>query len=301
MNLKQLEHLLALAETGSFSRAADRLHLTQSALSRSIQMLEDDLDARLIDRMGRRNELTPLGETVAARARHLVSDADDLRRSVALLKTGSLGPIRVGLGSGPGALLMTPFLLHMAQQHADVSVTITRGSIELQLLQLRERILDALVIDVRRVGPAPDLMIEHAAELRAGFICRKGHPLSTEGPSGLTFDRLRHYPLASTPLADEVAHILMRHFGPGADLEQIIRLRCEEAASLIETIRQSDAIFVGILAAARDGIASGELVQLATDPPLVVSARYAIVTLAGRTESPSMKLFRNFVADRLKD
>ena len=69
MNLKQLEHLLAVAETGSFSRAAEQLHLTQPALSRSIRMLEEELDARLIDRMGRRNELTPMGVALAFRSR----------------------------------------------------------------------------------------------------------------------------------------------------------------------------------------------------------------------------------------
>ena len=47
MNLRQFAHLTALAEQGSFSRAAERLHLTQSALSRSLQTLEDELGARL--------------------------------------------------------------------------------------------------------------------------------------------------------------------------------------------------------------------------------------------------------------
>ena len=52
MNLRHLEHLLALADTGSFSRAAEKSHVTQSALSRSIQALETELGAPLIDRGG---------------------------------------------------------------------------------------------------------------------------------------------------------------------------------------------------------------------------------------------------------
>ena len=81
MNLRHLEYLLAVADTGSFSRAAERCHITQSALSRSIQTLEDDFGARLIDRMGKRNELTPFGQTVASRARRMVLDAVELKRS----------------------------------------------------------------------------------------------------------------------------------------------------------------------------------------------------------------------------
>jgi hypothetical protein len=71
MNIKHLEHLLALADTGSFSRAAEKLFITQSALSRSIQSLEDDLGGKVLDRIGKRNELTPLGRDVVTRARHI--------------------------------------------------------------------------------------------------------------------------------------------------------------------------------------------------------------------------------------
>ncbi|MBS0339443.1 MAG: LysR family transcriptional regulator [Proteobacteria bacterium] len=301
MNLKQLEHLLAIADTGSFSRAAERLHLTQPALSRSIQLLEEEFGARLIDRMGRRNELTPLGEVVAERARRVVFEAEELWRGVDLFKKGSAGPIRVGLGSGPGAMLMTPFMVHMTKRHPDVQVTITRGAIELQLLQLRQRLLDALVIEVRSIVPAPDLVVEHAADMRTGFVCRRGHPLLAKRTRGVRIDDVLRYPLASTPLSDEVARLLVHRYGPRANPPQAVGLRCEEIASLIETVRQSDAIFLGIVAAARSGIDSGELRELTTNPPLAASARFAIVTLAGRTESPAMKLFRRFVADWLHD
>ena len=105
MNLKQLEHLLAVAEAGSFSRAAERLHLTQSALSRSIRLLEEDLGTRLLDRMGKRTELTPLGLTVASRARRILFESAELRRSADLLTQGGQGhhQHRAGLGAGRAA------------------------------------------------------------------------------------------------------------------------------------------------------------------------------------------------------
>ncbi|WP_332776627.1 LysR family transcriptional regulator [Polaromonas sp.] len=300
MNLRQLEHLLAVAETGSFSRAAEQLHLTQSALSRSIQVLEDELGARLIDRTGKRNELTPLGEAVAVRARRMVFEAAELRRSAELLKQGSVGAIRVGLGSGPGAMLTTPFLVHIAQQHPDVRVSIMSGAIELQLVQLRQRTLDALVVEVRNIAPAPDLTIERLAEMRAGFVCRRGHPLLQVGRP-VSFDDMLRYPLASTPLSTEVAHALVNRFGPRADPQQAVSLRCDDITSLIETVKASDAVYLGILAAARAGIEAGQLVELATDPQLINGPLFAFVTLAGRTEAPAMGLFRQFVAERLRD
>ena len=78
MTLAQLRHLVMLAETRSFSRAADLLHLTQPALSRSIRALEDTLGQPVFDRIGRRIEPTAFGEEVLRRARQLVSDAQAL-------------------------------------------------------------------------------------------------------------------------------------------------------------------------------------------------------------------------------
>jgi len=287
MNLKHLAHWLALAETGSFSRAAEKLHITQSALSRSIQVLEDDLGGPLVDRVGKKNELTPLGRSVLERARRIVHEAHELKQ--------------VGLGSGPGAMLMTPWLKYMAEHHPSVQVAVSRGSTELQLMQLRERQLDALVVDVRRVATAPDLNMAHIVELRAGFVCRRGHPILAQFPDQVPFDALLAYPMASTPLSQEVARIMVDHYGPRANPAHMTTLQCEEIHSLIDVVQQTDAIYLGILGAARQGLASGSLVELAMDPPLRAGALLALITLAGRTELPIMSVFREFVTRQLTD
>jgi DNA-binding transcriptional LysR family regulator len=301
MNLKHLAHWLALAETGSFSRAAEKLHITQSALSRSIQVLEEDLGGALVDRVGKKNELTPLGLSVLERARRIVHEAQELQRGAALLQQGGMGRLRVGLGSGPGALLMTPWLRYMAEHHPTVQVSVSRGPTELQLLQLRERELDALVVDVRRVAVAPDLKIEQVVEVRAGFVCRQGHPLLSAHPQQVPLEALLAYPVASTPLSHEVARTMVDHYGPRANPAQMTTLQCEEIASLIEVVRQTDAVFLGILGAARQGLSDGSLVELAMDPPFRAGARLGLITLADRTELPVMAVFRAFVQRQLVD
>lgn len=297
MNIKHLEHLLAVADTKSFSRAAENLFITQSALSRSIQTLEDELGGRLLDRIGKRNELTPLGQDVVVRARQIVQDACELRRSVELFQQGSGGEIRVGLGSGPGALLMTPLLQHIAEHHPGVRVSITRGTTELQLGQLRARQLEALVVDARRVVPAPDLLVEHVAELQACFICRADHPLARL--RSVSISQVLAYPVASTPLSDEVARIMVNHYGAQANPAQMTTLQCEDVRSLIDTVEHSRAVFLGVAAAAREGLQAGRLIELHITPKLQATARYAYVTLVGRSEAPVMTLFRQFVAERL--
>lgn len=300
MNLRHLQHWLALAETGSFSRAAEKLHITQSALSRSIQSLEEELGGPLVDRIGKKNELTPLGFSVLERAKRIVHEASELKMGAAVLQQGGMGSLRIGLGSGPGAMLMTPWLVHMARHFPSVKVAVTRGGTELQLLQLRERQLDALVVDVRRVVPASDIQIETLVDMRAGFVCRQGHPLLQQG-SPVSFERLLAYPIASTPLSDEVSRIMVAHYGPKADPAQMTTLQCEEIASLIDTVRQTDAVYLGIVGAARAELAHGSLVELDMAPPFRSGARLALVTLSGRTELPVMDEFRRFVKLHLTD
>lgn len=302
MNLRQLEHLLAVAELGSFSRAATRLHLTQSALSRSIQALESDLGARLIDRVGRKNELTPIGRTIAARARPLLHDADELRRTAALVSRADLGDLRIGLGAGPSAILLVPFMRYMATHHPGVRVMVARGVPEQQLAMLRERRLDALAVDSRRIPPAPDLNIEPISEMRAAFIVRAGHPLLNDtGQGSVTFNDVRAFPLACTPVSAEVAQYVVARYGPGASPDVAVNLQCDEITELLAVVRQSDAVFLGVAATAADAIARGELVELPVTPAYEGGARFGFVTLAGRTEAPSMAIFRAFVRERLRD
>ena len=299
MNVRQLEHLLAIAETGSFSRAAERSFMTQSAFSRSIQSLEEELGGRLVDRIGKRNALTPLGDAVLARTRQIVRDTDELRRSAELFRQGSGGAIRVGLGSGPGALLMTPLLCEVANRHAGVRVSISRGPAELQVLQLRARSLEALVVDARRITPAPDLLIEPLGELRTGFIVRADHPLA--GRKKLVFKDLLNWPIASTPLSTEVSRLLVEQYGAAADPTHMTTLQCEDVGSLIDAVSQTHAVFLGIVAAAREGIRKRKLVELKLSPRIRASAAFAYVTLAGRTQAPVMQTFRAFVGERMRD
>ena len=302
MNIKHLEHLLALADTGSFSRAAEKLFITQSALSRSIQSLEGDLGARVLDRIGKRNELTPLGLDVVARARHIVRDAAELRHSAQLLQQGGKGSISVGLGSGPGALLTIPLMCAAAAPSIGtpgMRVSITRGSTELQIQQLRSRQLDAMVVDMRRVTPATDLNIESLGDIRAGFIVNATHPLAAK--RAVSFQDIMQYPVASTPLSDEVVRLLVDQFGVSANPSDMVTLLCEDVASLLATVAQTPAIYLGVVAAARAGLKEGSLVELPIKPPLKATARFAYVTLAGRTEAPVMAWFRGFVRAHLHD
>lgn len=297
MNIRHLEHFLAVVETGSFSRAAEKLHLTQSALSRSIQALEAEVNGKLLDRIGKRNELSPLGRHVVDRARRIVLDASDLKRGAELMRRSDAGAMRVGLGSGPGAILMTPLMCHFAQHHPHVHLRVVRGATELQLMQLRSRQLDALVVDMRAVPPDEDLSIEPVAEMAGGWIVRRDHPLLAR--RAVSVSDLRQYPVASIPLSAEVARQLVAQYGAMANPAQLVTVECEDIESLIDVVERTDAVLLTVLATARERIAAGALRILPVQPRMRATARFAYVTLAGRSEAPVMSILREFVARRM--
>jgi DNA-binding transcriptional LysR family regulator len=294
MTLVQLRHLISLAETGSFTRSAQALFLTQPALSRSIRALEEELGQPLFDRIGRRSLLTPFGEEALQRARQLVADAEDLARSGRQMESGQTGVIRVGLGAGPGAMLMTPLLRTMAQSHPKVHVDITRGDTDKLVTALRERELDALVVDARALLPAPDLQVSHLVEMRGAFMVRQGHPL-TQAKGPVRFTAVRQFPIASTPLSDEVARTLVERYGAEAHPWACVTLRCGEISSLVQVAQDSDAVLIAIRAAAPD------LVELTLKPALNATARFGVVTLARRAEPPALAILRKLVAHLMSD
>lgn len=294
MTLVQLRHLVSLAETGSFSKSAAALFLTQPALSRSIQALEAELGQPLFDRVGRHAEPTPFGRLAVERAAELVLAADDLRDQGRLAGDGQDGVLRIGMGSGPGAMLMTPLLLKVAQERPRLRLEIARAGTDLLVQALRARALDALVVDVRSLRPAADLDIQQVHDMLGRFLVRRGHPL-LQRRAALGLDDLLPYPIASTPLSDEVARVLVQRYGPGAHPSQLVTLQCEELPSLVDVVRQSDAVLLAIRAAAPD------LVALQLQPPLGATARFGLVALRRRTTPPALAIVRALMAQWLVD
>jgi len=109
------------------------------------------------------------------------------------------------------------------------------------------------------------------------------------------------YPLAGIPLSAEVSRTLLEQYGPGTQAENITAIVCDDIAALIATVEQSPATYLGTVAAPREGLQAGRLVELKVEPELGIGARFAYVSLSGRTEAPVMKLLRQLVQEHLSD
>src|SRR5262245_25964746 len=122
MNLRHVRALVTIADAGGFARAADRLNLSQPALSRQIDALELDLGVKLFDRIGRRVRLTGEGEDLVDRGRRLLQDAEAMVDRARALKSGETGILRVGATPQVIENSLADFLTHFRSRHPGIEV-----------------------------------------------------------------------------------------------------------------------------------------------------------------------------------
>lgn len=136
MEIRQLRAFIAIAELGTFTAGAVRVHVTQAAISMQIRQLENELGARLFIRAPRRVMLTEAGEQLLQRARHILRDHDAALDEIAELAGAERGRLRVGSASAVVTTDVLPKLLkEVRKRHERAEITVASGTSE-ALVQL---------------------------------------------------------------------------------------------------------------------------------------------------------------------
>ncbi len=146
MELQQLRYFCAIADTGSFSRAAQKTHVSQPSLSQQIRKLEDELGTRLFDRLGRTVGLTELGRAFLPRARAVLRDLEAARTDVMERKTSISGPISVGVIPTIAPYFLPPILATFSRKYPEVRVTVAEEITPVLLERLRAGTMDLAVV-----------------------------------------------------------------------------------------------------------------------------------------------------------
>ncbi|MEZ5277686.1 MAG: LysR substrate-binding domain-containing protein [Opitutaceae bacterium] len=199
MELRQLRYFVAVAEAGTISRAADRIFLTQPALSRQIKALEEEIGQCLLERKAHSIELTPAGETMLQEAKELLARADHLLERVKA--AGKEIRLRIGYAPTLAAGLLSPAVESFRQTHPDARVDLFDRSTEEMLSGLKSGELDA-VVTVK--GADTSAGVDWTTLIRSPWrlAMGRGHPLAgrrsiepadLEGESLLAFAQ-RDYP-----------------------------------------------------------------------------------------------------------
>jgi LysR family hydrogen peroxide-inducible transcriptional activator len=145
MELQQLRYFCAIADTGSFTRAARQTHVSQPSLSQQIRKLEDELGVRLIDRLGRNVQLTELGRSFLPRARAVLRDLEAARSDVVERKASISGPIAVGVIPTIAPYFLPPILAAFTRKYPEARVTVVEETTPLLLEKLRAGAMDVAI------------------------------------------------------------------------------------------------------------------------------------------------------------
>lgn len=286
MDTRKLRHFLAICDHGTGRKAADAIHLSQSALSRSIQTLEDEVGARLFDRIDQNLHITPFGCALRDRARVVLFQVNEIRRELELLRDGDAGQIGLGLTPTPAALILNECMARLASDHSGVKVNITFGRTGELLDGLRAERFDVVIVDLNAIGDPKGLDLEVLPSLPGGFHCRREHPLAGAGP--VSIDHLRRFPIACSPLSEVMAMELVATLGEGAHPDRLITMRCDDYSAMRKLMLASDTILMSVTAFLRDDLESGVVRSLSVSPHSTMLGRYSIARLAGRTLSPAL-------------
>jgi len=149
MEIRQLRAFVAIAELGTFTAGALRVHVTQAAISMQIRQLENELGAKLFIRAPRRVMLTEAGEQLLQRARQILRDHDAAIDEIAELAGAERGRLRIGSASAMVTTDVLPKLLkEVRKHHAGAEITVASGTSEALVQQILAGELDVAFVSL---------------------------------------------------------------------------------------------------------------------------------------------------------
>src|SRR5213079_3003451 len=146
MDTRQLAAFCAVVERKSFSQAAERLGVTQPAVSLQIRSLEERLGRRLLDRSGRRVEPTEAGLRLYASAQRLLAAEEQLLEELVDDEGKVTGTLELGASTGPGGTVVPVLLCEFQEQHPDVRVRLTVSDTQTVVDRVAERELELGIV-----------------------------------------------------------------------------------------------------------------------------------------------------------
>jgi len=302
ITLRQLQHAEALARHRSFREAAAELHLTQPALTRSIQTLEGSLDAVLFDRLPTGVEVTRVGEALLRRAQVVLDAASELKREAALTAGLASGSIRVSMGAYPGYELVPRAIAACLERTPHFSCQVLGGDWRDAVQSVLSRESDVAVADLSTFEGDPRLDTIELEPEALHFICRPGHPLA--GKIGVSLAEVCEFPLGGclvppriAPLFDGFPRAGNVHPGTG-NFHPAVEVKSVEAAIRLAAL--SDVIAAAQLSSVEHQLESGSLVVLDVDPN-PVCLRVGLIHLSDRTLAPMAELFLRMIVTSRKE
>jgi len=174
--MRQLRQFLAVVEHGTVRRAADAIHLSQPALTKSLHNLEDELGVQLLTRGPRGVTPTLYGDMLLRHARLLRNESERAVAEIHAVKAGHVGHLRLGVANFSISFLPR-VIAQLLATTPGLSFEIVDGTYEGLTALVREGVLDAVASGFPMVHRAEDLVHEELVPGEFLIVCRPGHPM----------------------------------------------------------------------------------------------------------------------------
>lgn len=206
MELRQLKYFLAVAEESNFTRAAERVHISQPGISAQIRQLENDLGATLIDRSGRSAGLTAVGEVALDHARAVLAAAEALRHAVDEMNGLVRGSLVVGMVTACTVAPLFEALSSFHLAHPGVGISLVEDDSARLTESVREGTVDLALIGA--AGRAPE-GLDGQVVISEPIVAAvpPGHPLAAR-TGGVTLAELSGHPLICLPRGTGIRTVL---------------------------------------------------------------------------------------------
>ena len=237
MDLRQLEMFRAVAEQGTFTRAADRLHVSQSAVSRQVQLLEDELGGVLLRRTARGVTLTEAGELLLRMTHRVEKDVEEGLAEISQSHALKRGRLHLGGGMTVCLYILPRLLKRFRRLYSGVDLQVTTGSSEKILERVRAQEVDLGLLTLPIV--AKDLEVVPVMKEEMVVVTAPGHPLSRER----TVDArsLGRFPLVLYEAGSNTRKVLDQFF-----LEEGLQAEVAMETENVEIIKAMVAINLGV-------------------------------------------------------
>jgi DNA-binding transcriptional LysR family regulator len=297
MDTRQLHAFCEVVERRSFSQAAERLGVTQPAVSLQVRALEKRLGTQLLDRSGRRVEPTESGLKLYRAAQRLLALEAEIVSELAEEVTGELaGTFEIGASTGPGGVVLASLLCQFAELHPELHVSLFVFDTQTVIERVADRTLELGV-----VGAAPRHRgVEYEPFLKDTVIlvCPPGHPFAGKT---ITLDDLRDDRLLLMQEGAGVRQMLedaLRRTGKRLrDLNARIELGLQE--SVANAVRAGHGVTFISRTSVENDLAAGTLVEARVEG-LELERQIHLVRAAGRTETRAARAFVEFARETVE-
>lgn len=296
MDTRQLQAFCEVVERKSFSQAAERLGVTQPAVSLQVRALEKRLGTQLLDRSGRRVEPTEAGLRLYRGAQRLLALEEEVVGEVAAEATGELtGTFEIGASTGPGGVVLSRLLCEFAQAHPALHVSLNVHDTQSVVERVAERSLELGV-----VGAAPrhrGVEYEPFFHDTVVLACPQGHPFAGRT---VTLDELRGATLIVMQDGAGVRRMIEDELhGAGIRLRDLdVRLELGLQESVTSAVRAGFGVTFISRASVANDLAAGTLVEARVEG-LELEREIYLVRASGRAETRAARAFLEFARGRL--